>query len=430
MSPEGIKNLKNTLNKFNINKLFYNNKLVFLFSLITAFIIWVILNASRSDSTPITISDIPVNIQLSDSAIQDGLRIFSGQNLKAQINISGNKLIVSQVKKEDITITAPQASSTIISPGTYTLELVAKKVGVLTDYEFASSVQPTNFVTVMVDRYRESEFIIEPEIEFSVNPEYFLGATVLSSPNVILSGPESEISKIKRIVVKGEIAQELQDTFTSKIPIVMYDAYGKQIISETISSTVSEVEVTIPVLMKKTLPVHPNFINIPQNLDLSSEIIKVTPNSLEIAGPEEQINSMDTIELDPLDFSKINLQHNRFDLPINLPSSCKSLNNIYSSEVYIDTSKFKEKSFWVTNFSFINVPNGKTAKVYTDGIDVKIVGLPNKIRSLSSSYIKAEIDLMNKEDVSGSMEIPAKIVINGYTGAWVYGKYLINIEIV
>lgn len=429
MRTDNIKKLKLTINKFNINRIFYNNKLMFLFSLATSFIIWITINASRSDGIPITISDIPVNIQLSDSAIQDGLKIFSGQNLKSKISITGNKLIASRVRKDDILVTAPQAASTITSPGTYTLELSAKKVGLLTDYEFASSVQP-NFITIMVDRYRESEFIIEPEIEFSVNPEYFLGATVLSSPNVILSGPESEISKIKRIAVKGEISQELQSTFTSRIPIVMYDAYGEQIISETISSTVNEVEVTIPVLMKKTLTVRPNFINSPEGLDLSSELIKVSPSSLEIAGPEEQIATMGSIELDQLDFKKINLQHNRFDLPINLPSSCKSLNNIYSSEVYIDTSKFREKSFWVTKFSFINIPEGKTAKVYTDGIDVKVVGQANKIRALNPSYIKAEIDLRGKDDINGSMEVPAKIVINLFSGVWVYGEYLINIEII
>lgn len=415
--------------KFSMNYIFSNNKLIFLFSLMISFVIWLIININSRDTLPITISDIPVSIQLSESAVKDGLKIFSGQNLKAQVDICGNKLILSQVKKDDIFITAPQAASTITSPGTYTLELTAKKAGVLTDYEFASGVQP-NFITIMVDRYREAEFTVEPEIEFSANPSYFLGSTILSSPSVVLSGPESEISKIKRIVVKKRIPQELESTFTAKMPIIMYDAYGEQIISETISSTASEIEVTIPVLTKKTLPIHPNFINAPEGFDLSDGSVGTSPNSLEIAGPQEQVEKMNSIELDAIDFHKIDLQNNRFDLPINLPQGCKSLNNIYSAEVFIDTSKCKDKYLRITEFSFINMPEGKTAKVYTDGIDVKFVGHANKIKSLSPSHVQAQINLSGKESMLGSMEVPAKIVINSVTGTWVYGEYLINIEVI
>lgn len=419
--------LKGKLTKISINKIFYDNKLVFLFSVFVSFAIWIGVNAGGADSTPVTISDIPVSISLSESAVQDGLRIFSGQDIKAQIDISGNKVIVGQVTKDDILITVPQAASTITSPGTYTLELTAKKTGLISNYEFASGVQPT-FVTIMVDRYREAEFNIEPEFEFSANPNYFLGATVLSSPKAVLSGPESEISKIKKICVKGHIDQELQGTFTTKSPIIMYDAYGEQIISETISSTVKEVEVTIPVLMRRNISIKPNFKNTPSGLNLSS-IIKTVPASLEIAGPEEQIGDMTAIELAPIDFSELNVQKNRMSIQIDLPNGCRSLNNIYSVEVFINTSGFKERTFCVDQISFLNVPEGKTTKVYTDKIDVKLVGPSNSIRYMSAENITAQIDLGGKEDLSGSMEIPVLITVKNYNDVWAYGKYLVNIEV-
>lgn len=419
--------LKGKLTKISINKIFYDNKLVFLFSVFVSFAIWIGVNAGGADSTPVTISDIPVSISLSESAVQDGLRIFSGQDIKAQIDISGNKVIVGQVTKDDILITVPQAASTITSPGTYTLELTAKKTGLISNYEFASGVQPT-FVTIMVDRYREAEFNIEPEFEFSANPNYFLGATVLSSLKAVLSGPESEISKIKKICVKGHIDQELQGTFTTKSPIIMYDAYGEQIISETISSTVKEVEVTIPVLMRRNISIKPNFKNTPSGLNLSS-IVKTVPASLEIAGPEEQIGDMTAIELAPIDFSELNVQKNRMSIQIDLPNGCRSLNNIYSVEVFINTSGFKERTFCVDQISFLNVPEGKTTKVYTDKIDVKLVGPSNSIRYMSAENITAQIDLGGKEDLSGSMEIPVLITVKNYNDVWAYGKYLVNIEI-
>lgn len=419
--------LREKLSKISINMIFYNNKLVFLFSVLASFAIWIGINSSGTDSAPIVISDIPVNVNLSESAIQDGLRVFSGHNIKAKVSISGNKLIVGQVSKDDILITAQQAT-TIASPGSYTLELVAKKTGILSDYEFVSGVEPA-FIPVMVDRYREAEFTVEPEIEFSANPDYFLGATVLSSPKVVLSGPESEISKIKRITAKGTINQELQSTYTAKVPIVMYDAYGEQIISESVSSTVNEVDVTIPVLTRKKLSVHPNFINAPEGLDLSSGIIKVTPSSLEIAGTEEQINTMEKIELESINFQDINIQHNKFNMQINLPTGCRSLNNIYNVEVSIDMSGFRERSFLVDQISFVNTPEEKTVKSYTNEIEVKIVGPSYKIKYLNDSNVEAEVDLQDKNDLIGAMEIPVKIVIKNCKDTWASGEYLVNIEI-
>ena len=427
MMKDYIKLLKKYISRINIKKIFYDNKLVFLFSVLASFTIWIFMNASGADSAPVTITDIPVSINLSDNSMRDGLRIFSGQNTKAQIDISGNRLIVGQVTKDNIQVTAPQVS-TITSPGTYALELNAKKVGILSDYEFASGLQPA-FVTIMVDRYREAEFEIEPEIEFSADPNYFLGATVLSSSKVILAGPDLEISKIKRVAVKGKIERELKSTYSSKMPVIMYDAYGKQIESETISLTVQEVEVTIPVLMKKNININPNFKNVPEGLNLSGGIIKVVPNSLEIAGPEDQIMEINEIELDAIDFNELNVQKNKFNLQINLPSGCKSLNNIYSIEVFIDTTGFREKSFNVSQISFLNVPKGKSAKAYSNAIEVRLVGPVQSIRQISSDNVSIEVDLEGKDDLAGSMEVPANIKVNAFKDIWVYGKYLINIEI-
>ncbi len=419
--------LQEKLSKISINMIFYDDKVIFLFSILASFTIWVGINASGTDSAPVVISDIPVNINLSESALQDGLRVFSGNNIKAKVSISGNKIIVGQVSKDDISITAQQAV-TITSPGSYTLQLTAKKTGLLSDYEFVSGVEPA-FIPVMVDRYREAEFNIEPEIEFSADPDCFLGATVLSSSKIVLSGPESEMSKIKRVAAKGKVDEELHSTYTTKVPIIMYDAYGEQIISETISATVNEVEVSIPVLMRKKLKIKPNFVNVPQGMDLSSGIVKVTPPSLEIAGAQDQISTMETLELEPIDFHNINVQHNKFDMQINLPPGCKSLNNIYNTEVSLDMSGFGEKCLWLDQISFVNVPENKSVKSYTDKIEVKLIGPQQKIKSLNAESVSAEVDLQGKNDLQGAMEIPAKIVIKNCSDTWVSGEHLINIEI-
>ena len=143
--------IREKIKKINLGRLFYNNKFVAAFSVVLSLIIWIIVYSSGTESVPVTISDIPVDIQLSNSAIQDGLKIFSSHDLKARVEIAGNRLVIGQVTKDNIQISASLAAGTIMSPGNYTLELSAKKVGLLKDYEIVSDVKPS-VVTDKVDR--------------------------------------------------------------------------------------------------------------------------------------------------------------------------------------------------------------------------------------------------------------------------------------
>ena len=122
------------MKKFNINTLFFNNKFLIVFSVLIAFISWVVIKLGSSESQERIISNIPVNISLSDNAKNDGLKIFAGGDRTASVTIKGNRVISSMLTKENIRIVAKQASSTIISPGSYMLELTAEKVGNISDF--------------------------------------------------------------------------------------------------------------------------------------------------------------------------------------------------------------------------------------------------------------------------------------------------------
>ena len=421
----------NKIRNIRMGKLFYNNKFAAIFSVFASFITWIVVSSYDSDIVPVTISDIPVEIPISESAKQDGLRIFSGHNITARVEITGNRIIVGQVTKDNIQITAPQAVSTIMSPGNYTLELSAKKVGVLQDYNIVSGVKPS-VITVMVDRYREAEFEIEPDIDFISKPGYFVGNTVLSTPKVTVSGPETEISKIKKVAVKSSVPGQISSTVHLRLPLIMYDSYGQPISSETITSSVNEVEATIPILMQKEIEISPNFSNSPENIDFKSgtykDYVRVAPSKIIVAGPDYIVSDLKRIELDSIDLNSVNLDKNKFTMPINLPQNCRSLNNIYSADVTINMSGFREKILQIKNFEFLNLPQNKSAEVYNGEISATVLAPQNKIGLIKPSDIVASIDCEGLDSV-GSLELPVSFRILNHGDAWIYGKYYVNVNI-
>ena len=419
--------LKKLYKKINIKKLFSNNKIVLILSIIISFIIWIIIAINDVNSHTLTITDIPLDLKLSDIAIKDGLKIFSGQDIKVKVDVRGNRFALSQITKNDIQVTAQQVG-TIISPGNYTLELTAKKINNSSKYEIISEVKPS-FITVMVDRYREVEFDIENDIKFTANPNFFVGNILSTAEKVKVSGPETEISKIKKVVAEGEIPGEIDDITTIKCRLSLYDGYGKLIVNEKITTSISEVDITVPVLMKKEIPITVDFDNKPEGLEFPSNIITITPNSLEIVGPKDTVNSFEKIVLAPIDIRKVSTKNSKFELPIiQIPTGCKSLKDIYSAAVSIDLSEYREKRLKLTEFTFINTAKDKNPIVYNDDLDITIMGPANKINHIKPSDVTAKIDLQDKTD--GSMELPVIFTINTKDkDIWVIDEYLVNVGI-
>ena len=415
------------LGKFNMKNLFYREKFIIILSIVLAFIIWLIISSNENESRPITISDIPINIELSGVAVSDGLRVFSGNNLTAEVSVTGNRIVVGQLSKSDIRVIAQQASS-ITAPGNYTLELTARKASTLTDYEFYSGVTP-GFITVMVDRYKEVEFTVEDGIKYKSDPKYFAGSTVFSSPKVRISGPESEISKVQKIVAEAEVSGVLEKTKNLTAPLVMYDSYGDVISSENIVLSVDSEDVTIPILLRKTLPVTPVFKNNPESLSASSSRVKVTPSSMEIAAPEEIFETMTTANLVSLDFSTVNLDKTTFDLSLDLPIGCKSISNVYNVALTIDLSGYTSATKTLTNFEFINLPENKQASVSTKEISVAVIGSSSQIGDVVNSDLIGQIDMSERKDFTGSTEVPVRVKINNRNTCWAYGEYKVNIEV-
>lgn len=416
-------------NKINIGGLFYNNKFAIGFSLITSFVIWIFVASSSYAEQEKVISDIPISIPLSDVAQNMGLKIFSGEEEKAEVKISGNRVSVGMVSKDNIQVIAKQASSSIVSPGTYTLELTAIKKGTFTDYEFSSAVTPS-FVTVTVDTTREINMNITDEVKYNFDPNYFAAATSFSDTNVSISGPESKIKTISKVSAKKDVEETLKSTWSAAVPLTVYDSFGADISKDPqIQLSVEEVTVIIPVLFVKKVPIVPEFANAPENFKIDSSFSSVQPHEIEIAGPEETVKNLSDIKLKPLDFSKINLQNKLFDLDLNLPNGCRTMNNVYSAKLTINMDNMKSTSVKVNNIKFINIPQNKTPRVYTDSITVQMIGHENAINSLNSDNVFAEIDLKDQQYFVGTKEMPVKIHTKTKSGCWAYGEFTANVGI-
>lgn len=422
------KDKKTRKSKISLNMLFKNNKFLFAFSFLMACILWLVFSQNPGVESTASISDIPISIQLSDQAKKDGLVIFTGADTKATVQISGNRLTLGTVTKEDIQVVAEQAANTILTPNTYNLELTAKNNSVKTFK--IESVSP-QFASVYVDRYSQKTLEIKDKIEYKVDPTYYAASPILSTDKITVSGPQTEVLKVASAEVVGTVDGVLTSTYKNDYKVILYDAAGGEIKNELITTSADSVTVTISVLPKKKLPLEATFTNVPAGFN-TDNFANMVPKEITIAGPEDTIGKMDSVELEPIDFSEISPTNTTFTREVALPNGCKNISNITQVTVTLDLSGYSTVRQTVNKFNFKNLPSGYTATPTTSAIEVTIVGPENVIEDLASSDLSAVIDLKSLgQNFVGSTEVPVTIEVTGVKNCWAYSqmKYTANITV-
>ena len=419
------------MRKIGFTKLFFNNKFVFVISVLISFVLWVIMASTDTEHHPRLITNVPIVITLSDSAQTDGLKVFSPTaDETATVSIKGNSMIVNQIKASDLEVVAPNAS-TITAPGTYTFDMSVQKTGTLTDFD-AESVSPSQMI-ISVDRYKEKTFTIQDDIiykkGYKADASYFVGTPTFSNDTVVVSGPEKEVSQVNKVSVQYEIGDTLTETkyFTSNLSL--FDVNGNPISSANLNLSDDKVDVTIPVLPREVLPLSVSFTNKPSGLVLTSSQIMIEPGTIEVAGSESVLKSLKEIALEPLDFADVSPTNNVFEAEVNLPSSCKNLSNVSTARITLDLSGYSTREIAVTNFIVKNLASGKSATVYTQNLPVTVVGPESEISKLTAGNLVAQIDMSGEENFTGHTEMPVTVSISNAESSWVYGQYMASVGV-
>ena len=185
--------------------------------------------------------EVPITVNLSDSAQAQGLKVFEKSSTTAKVSIKGNSAIISQIKAKDLQVVADLASS-INKPCNMALPLSVRKSSSLSDYE--ATIDPSSII-VSVDYYKEKTLKIVNNIKYKVGNDYYSSDPVLSTDSVTVTGPESEVSKVAQKSVEYEINDVLTETKKLKTQLILYDNDNHKFSSDKIKLSASDIDVTI-----------------------------------------------------------------------------------------------------------------------------------------------------------------------------------------
>lgn len=412
--------------KFSLNKLMMNNKFLLVLSLLISMTIWVYMSYGNSSDTNVTLSNIPIQIELSDEARNSGLQIFSGTEQTASITVTGSRATLGSVNESDVTVTA--AANTISSAGSYTLPVSATKTNPSSNFQLTSTVVPST-INVVVDYLRESTFQIQENVVYRVADGYY-ASTSLATKSIVISGPQTEISKIDKVSAIAEISGTLTDSSTTDADIVLYDKDGNEMSTDLLTMDFKTVKATVSVLPEKTVDVKLKFTNKPDGLEITDDMVSIEPSSILLAGSKDILDKTDYVNLEVIDFSNLKNERVTFDaLGIDIPSDCKNISNSTTAKVTLDLSGLSSKKFTVDNFTVKGLSDKYSSEVTQKSISVAVIGPESQIDDLDTDSITGVIDVSNSNGTTGSVQMPVSFKFSGADSCWAYGTYKANVTI-
>lgn len=410
----------------NFKRLFRDDRFLWFFSLLCAVTLWfVVINAIDPTATT-TIRQVPVTVDVTDSALGKlGLDNIQEAVQKVDVTISGQRYIIGGVKPEDIQVKAVLTG--ITKPGLSTLNLIATpKNGKEFDIQ---SISPDT-VTVQFDRMVTKTLPVQVDVSGVSFPEgYIMEEEYVSPSEVIVTGPEAEMSQVYKCVAKAEINRTLDRTEVITSRLELYDADGVLIESPFITTDATTVDITVPVLKIKNVPLTVQFLNVPDDFPLNELKYTLSEETVAIAGPADLIQLMEDINLGYIDMRDLDTDGS-YTFNIVLPSGYVNVDGVTTVEVSFMNEEITSRYFNVTDIRLINRPTNFDITVSTRTIsNVRVFGPADVLEKMVGTDIVAEIDLSDREIRAGQTKVTVNMQIPSKGLVWANGIYQAQIVV-
>lgn len=420
--------------RISLSRLMHNDKLMLLVSLVLAILVWALVVYGPSNAQDQVITGVPISVTLNDYATQTlNLRVTDGGTATATVKVHGLRSVVSKLTAADITVTADTGN--VIREGTYTLPLRATSSG---DYSIQSVVgaDGTNStVTVTVDAWREAAFPVGVEMPnlTVLNEETMqFGTPVVSGAamtdgQITVSGPRASVNRISTVVAVVEESAMIDEakTFTGRLEA--RDENGDVLKAVSFKNAEDgQVSVTVPVMTYRLVQLNPTLTHIPAAYQGQSNLITVTPATLEVWGVPSELDDYEKALQSKvqLDFDRLQPANLTQEIALEEVEGIRVDNGVTALKVQVRLSGLTTRKLDVSlgnaTLQIHNVPAGYTViGSQTVLTGVTLCGPSRVLAQIKASDLLVTVDASGIS-ATGKQTVAARITVNGKDNVWAY----------
>lgn len=416
-------------------------------SILVAFVasvaMWFYIVTVENPVKETTISDIPVtfvgleqlqsehDLIIVDSNVPNGVSLtFSGKISDLNKLQQDETSIMLQV---DISrLTQPQERSLNFDIGDIVLPSSVSRQ----DFSLVSKSPDT--VNIVLETVSRKTVPIKIEDNVKTEEGFIKGVLEQDITEITVEGPEDVVSQIYSAKAVLNRDDAVRQTLTATLDLLLVDADGNQIKDSAVMCSSTDVVVTLPVQMSKTVPLVLTFKD-GGGATAQDVSYKLSVEEITISGDPADIENISDIKLQPIDLKDLNSNNTQMTRSVIMPENCTNVSRVNEVDVSITINNKAIRTINVssTNFQKKALPAELDAKYNTTVLPVTIRADESIINQITEDNIRVIVDFTDMSTAPGNnISVPiqvSSILIDGVQGAAGVidtGEYSVNLDIV
>lgn len=414
--------IKEFLKEFSLINFFKNNWQIKLVSVLLAFVLWFVICEYVDPETTTWASDINISVNYEGSVPQkENLGIMTIVDQKVDVCVSGSRDTIALMNRQKITATLDL--SNVTQSGEYDLPVLVD----LGNQNLTKVEQSIETVKVRFDTNKVSNIKVNVKVEGNVPEGLIREDPIMLNNYIVVTGPTSIVDTI--VSAEVEIKQDsFVQTGNFKCDYVFVDKNGA-VVEKTfliIDDKMKTLDITIPVVKEKLVPLTVEIINSSGGSDSSFCTAEVMPKEIKILGSAETLASYNAISLGTIDVAE-KTENFETSMAIVLPNGVKNVDAVETAQVLVKFNDVQTRSFDVDKIELHNVPNGMKAKVSEKRLTIKVRGIAEDINKLNAKDITLVVDYAQANSEKGTKRMNAMVVFPKDLKVGAIGKYQLTV---
>ena len=379
-----------------------NNPGLKILSAVIAVLLWLVVvnveNPQISDNFAVPIEFINEDMVANMGKVYEVVgHEDSSEPIFVNITVTGPRKTMESLTAASFTATVDLAQVEYQSPN----EEKPVPINVTTRRNGLTITQTTRNLMITLEDLAEEQVYVVGTTAGTPAEGYAIGEMTVS-PNLInISGPQSLVSRVKRIGAVADVAGATSD-ITVSATLVLYDENNEVIESSQIKLSQEAVTVNVEILSTKTVPVICETSVTPADGTLFTAV-EYAPENVTDKGKAEILNNVSSVTIPG---EAINLDgatrdvENSIDITTYLPEGVSLVDpeeNKIAVRALVERLEVKNLELPVTDLEQLNLPEGYEAVYGVPSVTVSVRGRSEELAELTADQLRASIDLNDLE---------------------------------
>lgn len=400
--------------------------LYIILSVFIAMFLWLYVINVENPDIDMGINNISVKLLGQDEILnKNSLIITKNKNPTIDITVRGKRSDLAKLDRN--TVTATCDLSGITDAGNYKLNYIISLPSSVSESNVQITKRSTAIIELTISRYITKAVPIRAVLDGNIADGYVAADFIITPDKISVGGPEEIINQIEygtAVLKHNNVDKDIKQSVGYKL----FDKDGNEVDTRSIYKNTNTVDVALPVLRVKELPLTVDFIE-GGGAKKENAIYTIDPVSIKVSGLPEDIEKLESLSLGAIDLSTV-ISNKTFEFDIVLPEGVNNLSDIQTADVSVGIKDLIVKTILVpdTNFTLHNIPSGFDVTLLTQSISVDVRGTEEVLSDLSelNIFVSADVSGLSTE---GEHTVSAYVTVQGVTGVGILGTYRILVSL-